>query len=79
MQTTVHACLHADDAQPPDAPVEQAKAVAREEGRTLTSLVEQGLRTVLDSSGTRSTACAATGQRRSSTCATTPAPTSARG
>jgi hypothetical protein len=32
----------------PDALAEQAKARAAEEGRTFTSLVEQGLRTVLD-------------------------------
>lgn len=34
----------------PDALAEQAKARAAEQGRTLTSLVEQGLRTVLDGS-----------------------------
>ena len=32
----------------PDALAEQAKARAAEEGRTFTSLVEEGLRTVLD-------------------------------
>lgn len=33
----------------PDALVEQAKATASREGRTLTSLVEEGLRAVLQS------------------------------
>ena len=43
-----YAHLYASDDQPPDALGEAAKARAAAEGRTFTSLVEEGLRAVLE-------------------------------